>query len=597
MKHKKPDIDLSDSSTKAPDQQSILKWWFNSKAALFDVAAWRFFFGFYRDKWLRLTLYVVVASSQVLLVLPVLLMIRSIFDTAIPRGDEQLLLLLSVGIFLVQLVSSIIMLGMRAYIVNINRDAIGVMRRDLVSKLYKLSQHFYSRTDKDTIHTQIVQDTSRVDVMSHTLLADVLPAIVTSGALLILLFVLDWGLVLAALCVVPFLWAAARLTGRYVKHEVHSFQRAFEVFSTGVHFVLKQMTLTRVKAYEQEEGKRQASHIRDLRNKSFRMTMSYAIHSRIQRIITGLAAVIILILGGFAIIRGGMSLGAFMSFFVAAGFLNKSLNTVIGGLPQLITGNESLLTLQTLMSSEDVVSDFGRRRPEFNSKIELKHVLFHYGDTPILRDISLVIEPHANLAIVGANGAGKSTIARLILGFYKPISGEISVDGISYDELDHRMLRRWIGVVPQHPTFFSGTLIENITYGTPHATRDDVELASRIALMDGLIESLPAGYDTQIGDDGVRLSGGECQRLALARALLGQPKLIIFDEPTNHLDAESVEQLMAGLIASPNRPAILTISHDSNVLSYIDEVYKLRDGYFELQPGHPGSNLTNALRS
>ncbi len=569
---------MTETGSQAPSQPGDARRPLNGRLALFDGSAWRYFYTYCRDKRSRLAFYIVVTSIQSMLVLPVLYLVRYTFDSAIPRGNVRMLFVFGAGILAVRLANSLVSLRMRAFVLRINTDVVHAMRRDLVVKLYDLSHDFHTRMNKDAIHTQIVQDTSRVDVMGNALLSNILPALVTSGALLVVLCALNWRLVLAAAAIVPLVWIAAHVTGRFVKREVYAFQRAFEVFSGGVLFVLKHMNLTRVQGYEAEESERQAGHIRDLRDKSVRMAMSYAVHNQVQQNVSGVAGLVILVLGGAAIAQGRMSLGEFMSFYVAAGLLNGSVSSALGGLPEVIAGNASLVSLRALMSSDDVSPYAGRRQIGFRGNIELRRVAFQYGDARLLDDVSLTIRPGANLAVVGPNGTGKSTLVGLILGFNKPGLGGVYADGIAYDELDLRQLRRSIGVVPQHPTFFSGTVFENIAYGTPDASRADVTTAARLALADEFVQSLPKGYDTQVGDDGVRLSGGECQRLALARALLAQPRVLILDEPTNHLDAESVERLMAGLIAWPDRPAIVTISHDSHVLSYVDDVYRLSDG-------------------
>jgi ABC-type multidrug transport system fused ATPase/permease subunit len=182
------------------------------------------------------------------------------------------------------------------------------------------------------------------------------------------------------------------------------------------------------------------------------------------------------------------------------------------------------------------------------------------------------------VAVVGPNGAGKSTLVYLLLGFYRPQQGQVLATGVPFDEIDIRALRRSIGIVSQHPEFFAGTVRENIAYGSPGATRKEIEEAARAALAEEIIATLPEGYDTEIGDRGMRLSGGEGQRLAIARALLGRPRMLILDEPTNHLDTQAIGRLMRELARWHERPTLLTISHDPAVLEFAEVVYRLQDG-------------------
>lgn len=549
-----------------------------SRVGLFDRQAWSYFWKYYRSRRPQVALYAVIASAQSLLVLPVLYLIRYSFDEAIPNGDIVLLAWAGAGIVLTRLFHSGISLLSREYILRIMKGAIFEMRQDLVAKLYQLSREYYGRADADRIHARLVQDTERVDQMSDALMSRVIPSLITCVALIIVLIFINWWLVLLAAPVLFVVGFSTRLTSKYVKRRVYVFQRAFEAFSKGMLFVLRQMDLTRIQAFEDHETERQNQQLDDLRGTAKRMAMGYAIHNQIQSNIVGFGGIIVLVAGGTAIANGTMTLGAFLAFYVAAGLLNGAAGTAINGLPPIITGNESLVTLRNLINDGPPEPYSGSRRIGFEGNIAVENVTFSYGEHRVLSDVSFDITRGDRVAIVGPNGAGKSTILSLVLGFYRPTAGRLLADGVPYEELDVHALRRAIGVVMQRPTLFSGTVMENVTYGWPDISRDEVIEATKGAFAQDLIESLPDGYDTQVGDRGVLLSGGECQRLAIARALLGNPKLLILDEPTNHLDTDAIEQLMGGLVDHPARPAILIISHDPNVVRFAETVYQLEGG-------------------
>ncbi len=166
----------------------------------------------------------------------------------------------------------------------------------------------------------------------------------------------------------------------------------------------------------------------------------------------------------------------------------------------------------------------------------------------------------------------------LILGFYRPHRGALYCDGQPYDDVDLSCVRRAVGFVAQNPTFFSGSIRENIAYGAPEATLEQIRHAASLALADEFIIKLPDGYESQIGDDGVRLSGGQRQRIAIARALLREPKLLVLDEPTNHLDIHAVTRLMENLRKLESHLALLLVSHDREVVRHADEVYEIESG-------------------
>jgi ABC-type bacteriocin/lantibiotic exporter with double-glycine peptidase domain len=308
------------------------------------------------------------------------------------------------------------------------------------------------------------------------------------------------------------------------------------------------------------------------------MAFIYAVHGSVQSNLTGLSGIIILVLGGYSVASQSITLGEFISFYVAMGYLNGRVNTITTAIANIIAGNESMVTLYNMVKTEDVQPYHGKKQVPFKGSVSLESVSFRYDDTTVLEDVNLSLHPHAKMAILGPNGSGKSTITQLILGFYRPIKGNLFADTIHYDDLDIVQLRRDIGVVMQSPALFSGTILDNISYGASAYDRNQVIHAARIAMADEFVKILPQGYETEIGEDGIRLSGGERQRLAIARALLRRPKLLILDEPTNHLDRAAVGELMDSLDNLEERPAILMISHDVSVVSHADEVYQLEKG-------------------
>jgi ABC-type multidrug transport system fused ATPase/permease subunit len=550
---------------------------------LFDWPAVRFFLGYYRPRLTRLVIFALGAMAQSLLVLPVLALIRFAFDSAIPGGDVDALVAVGLGIILLRAVGSAISLLLRSHVLHTIKGTITELRRDLVSRVYQLSHRYFAGVDLAVLHTRIVQDSERVDQLSNTLFSGVVPAVAASLMLFAVLCALNWTLVLAGGLVFPLMWLLTRWSGWLVRGHVFTFQRAFEGFSKGVQFTVRQLDLTRGKGFEAEELERQQGHIGELYATGHRMAMSYAVHSQVQRTLTGIAGIIILVVGGTAVARATMTIGEFITFYVAAGMFYGYVDTLTSSIPELLAGNASLVTLHRFMTDGEPEPYRGVRHIAFDGSVELRGVSFSYGGEPVLRHVDLTVPPGSQVAIVGANGVGKSTIVQLLMGFYRPQQGQVLAAGLPFDEIDIKELRRSIGIVPQRPQFFAGTVRENIAYGSPNATQEEIDAASRMALADEVIASLPNGYDTSIGEHGVRLSGGEGQRLAIARALLGRPRMLILDEPTNHLDVQAIARLMRGLAEQRERPTLLVISHDLTVVNHADRVYRLHDGVLRLE--------------
>src|SRR6185437_205498 len=217
--------------------------------------------------------------------------------------------------------------------------------------------------------------------------SSILPSALSGFVVLLALLVMNWPLTLMMIAIGPAVWLTLRITGRNLRREVHAFQRAFEVFSNGVLFVLRQMDLTRILAHEDGEIRRQDGHAERLRLAGEAMAKSLAVHRQVQQSLTALAGSVILIAGGTQVAMGAMTLGALLAFYVAAGLLNGICNTVLGGLADVVAGTESLAALRTLAEAGPLDSYTGRRPVPFKGHIDLRHVAFDYSDHAVLRDI------------------------------------------------------------------------------------------------------------------------------------------------------------------------------------------------------------------
>lgn len=554
---------------------------------MFSRAAIAYIASYFRGEWRPILLYALVGAGQSLLVLPSFYLVRTAFDQAIPQGNINLLIWIGLGLLGLRLSTSLVTLAMRIYATRIVKSAMRDLRRDLLAKLYTLSRGFFVQAETERLHTRIVQETERTDTTCNALLANILPSLPAALCLGIALLWLNWWLTLLAACVAPIVYFSTRITSRYVQRHVHEFHRAFEAFSHGVRFVIRQIDLTRIRGYETQELARQTAMLDRLYRSGAKMMSSYAVHSQVQQNTTGLAGLILLVFGGIAIANKSMSVGDFMVFYLAAGSLNSFIDRISSSIPELINGNEALLTLMEIRDAGPVEPYTGTKHTRGDSTLRLDNVNYSIAGRQILQDVSLEIAPGANIAIIGPNGAGKSTILNILIGFTEPSAGYVTADGTPYADLDIHALRRSIGMVLQHPTFFQGSIADNICYGMtetdPDAIRTAMIEAAKQANADGFIQALVLGYDTEIGDEGTRLSGGELQRIAIARALVNRPKLLILDEPTNHLDTVSVGRLMRSLTTGTNQPAVLTVSHDPGVIAFAHDIYRLDNGTLLLE--------------
>ncbi len=552
----------------------------------FTWARWNYLLAYYRPQWPRLALLALVAVAQACAILGPLQFVPTAIDVAIPHHDFRLLLMLGAAMLLARVLTAALAVAARSLGASIAKRASAAARLDLLRRLYRLSRGFHGASDVGRIHTRITQLSERVDQATSTALSDAGPALLVIAALMVWLLHINVWLVMLGLPIAPISWIAAALARRRVRANVQRFQGAYERFGKGVLFVLSHMELTKTRGFEAGELGRQQQTIDELARASQRMSLSYALYSQVQSVVGGLGAVVLLIGGGVAIMQGVLTPGSLVAFFGAAVFLNTYASKVNSLAPDLIAAEEALGPMLDLSRATPLEPyGVGGTEVAFTGRISVRDASVGYNGRSVLRGVSLDIAPGDNLAIVGANGAGKTTLLNLILGFLKPDAGAVLAEGQAYDSVDMPALRRQIGVVPQKPGFFAGTVAENISYGWPGAGREEIEAAAARVGVDAFIRGLPQGYDTPIGDGGALVSGGEAQRIAIARALVGKPRLLILDEPTNHLDTAAVSSIMTRLTEGPDQVALLTVSHDPDVVRCARTVYRLEAGNLTRERG------------
>lgn len=533
---------------------------------------------FYRTSMTTLAWCVALSVLHSLLVLPLAFLLRHVFDSVHAGCDVQMLMLAGAGMLALQLLGNTLTWWSKRTALTVTKNAVRNLRERTLERIYAFSHSCYVQTNRNRLHATLVHDTDRVDAMSDALAASFLPAIVAGLVLALVMLYLNWLLCLVFAASGPLLLLIHHRLKKAISHRVAEQRQAFKVSSGGMLFVLQMLDLIRVQSAENYESARQRQHLQQLCDASAALRIWQTGYSSVQLTMLAFTTVLILIIGGSRVAAGAMTLGELLAFYVAVGLFSNQIRQAVTAIPQILIGRDALTRLHEFIDTADPPVYNGNRQIEFSGRVVFDDVWFRYQEQPLLSRVNLELSPGETIILVGPNGSGKTTLLHLLLGFYRPQRGQIRADDVPFDNLDTAHLRRSIAVAGQATALFPGTIRDNLTYGLTQVAPDEIAFALELATAHEFVYELPEGLNTQVGDNGMLLSGGQRQRLALARAFLRRPKLLILDEPTNHLDADTVQQFMTNLRKLDPQPATLIISHDPQVIREAERVFVLPEG-------------------
>jgi subfamily B ATP-binding cassette protein MsbA len=297
--------------------------------------------------------------------------------------------------------------------------------------------------------------------------------------------------------------------------------------------------------------------------------------------IVGIIGVILILVGGRDILAGRMTLGDFFMYVIFTGLVAMPLVEIANIGTQITEAFAGLDRIREIkhMATEDADDAERQSLSTITGEVEFKDVSFEYADdTPVLKHVSFQAPAGSTTALVGSSGSGKSTLISLVMAFNRPLSGVVTVDGHDLASLRLRDYRNQLGVVLQDNFLFDGTIADNIGFSDPHATREEIIAASRVAHCEEFINGFADGYDTIVGERGVKLSGGQRQRVAIARAILAEPKILILDEATSSLDSESEALIQDGLQSLRRGRTTFVIAHRLSTIRSADQILVLEAG-------------------
>ncbi|WP_188822147.1 ABC transporter ATP-binding protein [Brucella endophytica] len=501
--------------------------------------------------------------------------IKVFVDHLLPGQDWVLILLASAGLLFVYLVNT----GLMAIVtywghklgINIETE----MRRKLFDHLQKLSFRFYDNNKTGHLIARVTKDLEEVGEVAHHGPEDLFIAIMTFLGAFALMFSVNVHLALITAAVVPLVaWLTSRYGGRMTRNWQALYRRIGD-FNVRIEENVGGMRVVQAFANENHERMLFAQDNSRYRQTKLEAYRIMAASTSLSYMSMRLTQLIVMLAGTWFVLHGQLTNGGFISFLLLVGVFIRpieKINSVIETYPKGIAGFrryiELLDTAPDIADAPDAVAV-----TQLKGDISYRGVTFGYSaDRQVLRGIDLDIRAGETVAFVGPSGAGKTTLCSLLPRFYEIEAGEISIDGVDIRKMTLASLRSQIGIVQQDVFLFGGTIRENIAYGRLGASDQEIEAAAQRARLEAMIASLPDGYETVIGERGVKLSGGQKQRLAIARMFLKNPPILILDEATSALDTETERAIQQSLAELSAGRTTLVIAHRLATIRNADRI-------------------------
>ena len=500
---------------------------------------------------------------------------------ALSLSPVKLLLLACVGMVVVHFGAGVLTLLHNYTAIRIGQDMVNDLRSALYAHLQRLSLAFHSRQRVGDLLYRLTADSFAVQTMIMNGALPILSALVLLAGMLVVLFPLDPTLTVLALTVVPVLFALIALFNRKIVQIAGDVRTTESRVYSLVQWAMSSIKLVQAFTKEEEEHRRFMGASRESLQATLRLYSWQTLYSGTVNLVIAAGTAIVVFAGAQAVISGTLSIGQLIVFISYLAQLYAPINQITQSWGLIAGARVGARKIFEILDTEPDLKDGIRKFPPSGARGEIawSGVDFRYrADTPILTGIELKVPAGAKIAVVGPTGAGKSTLLGLLPRFYDPSAGFVTIDGIDVREYTLRSLRNQIAMVLQPPLIFPLSVRDNIAYGRPGADDPAIEKAARLAQVDDLIASLPAGYDTLLGESGAALSEGEKQRITIARALLRDAPILVLDEPTSALDVTTESLVMAGIERLMVGRTTFIIAHRLSTVRQCDRIVVLHSG-------------------
>ncbi|WP_025229680.1 ABC transporter ATP-binding protein [Fimbriimonas ginsengisoli] len=502
-------------------------------------------------------------------------------DDVLRHGAQASFVPLILGMVAAQAAITVVRMARGRNVAYLGMQITISIRHSLFEKLQALSLSFYDKRNVGSIMSRMTNDTTAL----YDVLVDGIPVVLNQIALLIgipiMLLVINWQVAVWAILPLPFVFMAVRWFRRRMHRVWSRVHHQWSRMSGTLNGILQGTRVVKAFHGENREVARFNRRIADLANSGYDAEASWATFFPFVTFTMALSTIVVWYVGGRGVLSGVMTIGELMAFLAYVGRLEgplMMLQRIIDWSTRALTAAERVFeVMDTPIDIEEAPDAVAI--PKVKGGVKFEDVHFGYDKArEVLHGIDLDVLPGEMIGLVGHSGAGKSTLINLLMRFYDPTQGTISIDGIDLRKVKLDDFRRQVGVVLQESYLFPGTVRDNIAYGRPTASLEEVLAAAKAANAHDFIVNFPDGYDTYVGERGQRLSGGERQRIAIARAILHNPKVLILDEATASVDTETERQIQEALENLVEGRTVFAIAHRLSTLRNADRLVVIDDG-------------------
>ncbi len=554
--------------------------------------SYRRLLGFARPYWRLLALAGVILIVNSLLGLALPWIVQQLVDSTITQADFAALNRALAALLALAIAQGLMGFAQTYLIGRVGERVVANLRKVLYEHLHMMPLRFFAATRVGELTSRLSNDVMTIqEAVTSTILHLASQALVLVGGVTII-WIMSWRLTLVILAVVPLVVLGIIALGRIVRRLSRQVQDNLAELTATAEEALVGVRIVKSFAREPYEVARYGDRVEQLYRTAMARVRVRAIVGPIIGFLAFMALAVVLWVGGRLVIAGQLTPGQLVAFLLYTYMVASPIGVFTGLYSQLQQAIGASGRVFELLDTPPEMRDApdAQPLPRITGEVRFEHVSFDYGDAAearvVLQDIDLIAPAGQVVALVGPSGAGKTTLVNLIPRFYDPTAGRITIDGYDIRRVRLRSLREQIGIVPQETTLFSGTIRENIRYGRLDASDAEIEAAARAANAHDFIMALPHGYDTSVGERGIKLSGGQRQRIAIARALLKDPRILILDEATSSLDTESEQAVQEALERLMRDRTTFVIAHRLSTIMNADQIVVLVDGRIVEQGSH-----------